>query len=374
MGKVAVAKQEKAEKRTQQRGQSVQENLSKVSSNRQAVAEIRQQEEKPGIFRRIWNWIKGLFSRKSNTVMENGMDANVVQQNMAVQTDTAEIPENIKDTLPPTVTEEGIFAPPQDMSIPTHDEVAEITQKPSDKPQDTLQVDPQVAVQDTPQNAPEKPKVYKADGITFALTYQEDGTIFSTAGNVQVMGKEVAWKAEKEIVVTEEGDTFSATGKLGIETDQFTAKGLTVTAQGETVTYQTSEEAFQLQSGDFLLSFSTEKTLGSLAELQPVSIVVDRTIPGVGKPELKPENVLFGKEISMDSAKAEVDGKQIPVVFKLFGTDQKATVQLQKGENGLEYGVFLSGAVFQTDPSKLLHLISLQSTDLFACATGEENI
>lgn len=77
------------------------------------------QEQKPGFFRRVWNWIKGafsrLFSRKSNTETVSGGDA---AESFAQTQADAPAPNPILGSLPPERTPRRSSRPPTRLERP----------------------------------------------------------------------------------------------------------------------------------------------------------------------------------------------------------------------------------------------------------------
>lgn len=207
------------------------------------------QPETPGAFKRFINWVKNLFTKKSEPNLEQGVTE---QGNM-----TAETRSDINNTLSPEITGEGVTGTetahdsvPETEStesaelskstdtngvelneVPTgtvtREEIARrlesaVVSPSSETESETPDTDVSeegtgddlISEEEENTDKPETTGKVTVGDMVFD-TYEVEGNIVSTSGTLNVLGKTTEWKTDERIVlVSRDGQKFSGSGTI----------------------------------------------------------------------------------------------------------------------------------------------------------------
>lgn len=235
-------------------------------------------QNKPGFFRRVWNWIKGafsrLFSRRRNTQTESGGDAAQMYADTQV---TAPAPDPVLHTLSPeqtgpAVQQAAASEAPQATAGPQSAEGAQAAEGQQQEAQE--------------EGAAQAPNLQEGDSLTLGAvalsleTRESEGSnsFVSKSGTARVLGQQADWTSEQGIRIscTAPGE-WTADGVMELHNDHFRIQNVLYHGRGGTQSFSASENAqFHLFSGGMDLSFQPSGGLGELAELTGEKVTVER--------------------------------------------------------------------------------------------------
>lgn len=239
------------------------------------VASQDEPQKKPGFFRRVWNWVKGLFSRmfssKKNTETKSGGDAMETLASTQVQ---APAPDPILNTLPPEQTP--------------------AVEGPQEKPSEGETL-PAADLDETPSAQAPQPQAggnLTLGGVTLTLQAGESEDSFvSMAGSARILGRQVNWTSGEGVrLLRGKEGSFSANGSIHLQDDQLDFDQVLLIADQQTQSFQAGEHSkFVYHGGELDLSFVPEGKLKDLSLLTGREIrVKNRTLSDASGAGIEP--------------------------------------------------------------------------------------
>lgn len=274
-------------------------------------------EKKPGFFRRVWNWVKGVFSRmfssKSNTKAKSGEDTMDTFAGTQVQ---APAPDPVLNTLPPEQTPAAKSKEPEQAPEVKSEDLKQVTAAENEEPKQAPAVQseelkqaleaqsekleqtaaatetlPAEEATEDPESKPaEAPQLQEGGsltlgGVTLTLQKGDGDSLLAMAGSAQVLGQQVNWTSEEGVrVLSREDGSVTANGTIHLRDDRLDFEHIMLTADQQTQSFQAGESArFLYHGGELDLTFVPEGKLEDLSALTGKGIRVEnRTLPGTG--------------------------------------------------------------------------------------------
>lgn len=336
-------KKRKESTKNAERQQAQMQRLQQEGQQVAAQVQDPQQQKKPGFFRRVWNWVKGafsrLFSKKKNTETQSGGDAaDTFAQTQA----EAPVPDAASGTLTPEQTAPDVAAAEttqETAETATPEAVTETTET-------TSEAAPKAATAaESPKTAPAKAPAIEEGGnltlgsMTFTIQAGEtEGSYKSMAGTAQVLGQQVNWTSQKGVDITKGPKGTIANGAIHLSDDRLDFDNVLVSGKNEGVTFLAGEESsFLFHAGETDLSFTPEGGLGDLSTLSGKQVKVEnRTISLMGEVPAFADGTITlpgQSDFELENTQQTLNKNQVPLpeYLSAAGID----LSLQKQESGV---------------------------------------
>lgn len=330
--------------RQQEQMQRLQQEGQQVASQ----AQVPQQQKKPGFFRRVWNWIKGafsrLFSKKKNTETQDGGDAmDTFTQTQA----EAPVPNSVLNTLTPKETAPEKVAEEVSQEAGLTPAETATTEATVGTTETTSEGAPEAAtVEESPAAAPVKAPTIEAGGnltlgsITFTIQAGEtEGSFQSMAGTAQVLGQQVNWTSQKGVKISQGPQGTVVSGAIHLSDNRLDFENVLVSGKNENISFLSGEESqFLFHAGETDLSFTPQGGLGDLSTLSGKEVKVENKTVSLlgGEVPAFSEGIITlpgQSEFELENTRQSLDKSQAPLPEYLNA--QGIDLTLEKQEAGV---------------------------------------